>query len=251
MRRSSPRAIAMSRPRNSSTSRAASATRRCSHSPSAGNAARSTTPSGRRRTRPPTPNDRSSRATSTTPRETTRATRVPLYLDRQTLAGRLSRAARAGAGRMARAAPRRRARQELELPPVRSTPAPGRPGGRLVDDGFAGALDAGAVPVLPPLRRVPRWAPASRLRQADDARRGRPVERHHDPRPRCDPQPARDDQLEPEARKLLSFTDNRQDASLQAGHFNDFVEVGLIRSALYRAADDGRSKTGSRTTSSR
>ena len=28
------------------------------------------------------------------------------------------------------------------------------------------------------------------------------------------------------ARKLLSFTDNRQDASLQAGHFNDFVEIG-------------------------
>jgi ATP-dependent helicase YprA (DUF1998 family) len=26
--------------------------------------------------------------------------------------------------------------------------------------------------------------------------------------------------------KLLSFTDNRQDASLQAGHFNDFVEIG-------------------------
>ena len=48
--------------------------------------------------------------------------------------------------------------------------------------------------------------------------------------------------LEPEAKKLLSFTDNRQDASLQAGHFNDFVEVGLIRSALYRAlnrAGDG------------
>jgi ATP-dependent helicase YprA (DUF1998 family)/very-short-patch-repair endonuclease len=37
------------------------------------------------------------------------------------------------------------------------------------------------------------------------------------------------------ARKLLSFTDNRQDASLQAGHLNDFVEVGLQRSALYRA----------------
>ena len=37
------------------------------------------------------------------------------------------------------------------------------------------------------------------------------------------------------ARKLLSFTDNRQDASLQAGHFNDFVEVSLLRSALYRA----------------
>ncbi len=44
-----------------------------------------------------------------------------------------------------------------------------------------------------------------------------------------------DESLERVARKLLSFTDNRQDASLQAGHFNDFVEVGLIRSALYRA----------------
>lgn len=39
----------------------------------------------------------------------------------------------------------------------------------------------------------------------------------------------------PEAQKLLSFTDNRQDASLQAGHFNDFVEVSLVRSALLRA----------------
>ena len=37
------------------------------------------------------------------------------------------------------------------------------------------------------------------------------------------------------AHKLLSFTDNRQDASLQAGHFNDFVEVGLLRAALYKA----------------
>lgn len=44
-----------------------------------------------------------------------------------------------------------------------------------------------------------------------------------------------DDELDPAARKILSFTDNRQDASLQAGHFNDFIEVGLIRSALYRA----------------
>ena len=33
--------------------------------------------------------------------------------------------------------------------------------------------------------------------------------------------------------KLLSFTDNRQDASLQAGHFNDFVHVSLLRSALH------------------
>ena len=41
-----------------------------------------------------------------------------------------------------------------------------------------------------------------------------------------------------EARKLLSFMDNRQDAALQAGHFNDFVEVSLLRAALYRAIND-------------
>jgi hypothetical protein len=39
------------------------------------------------------------------------------------------------------------------------------------------------------------------------------------------------------SRKILSFTDNRQDASLQAGHFNDFVLVGLLRSAIYKALD--------------
>ncbi len=38
-----------------------------------------------------------------------------------------------------------------------------------------------------------------------------------------------------EAKKVLSFTDNRQDASLQSGHFNDFVEVALLRAALYKA----------------
>lgn len=37
------------------------------------------------------------------------------------------------------------------------------------------------------------------------------------------------------ARKLLTFVDNRQDASLQAGHFNDFVQVVQLRGALYRA----------------
>jgi ATP-dependent helicase YprA (DUF1998 family)/very-short-patch-repair endonuclease len=37
------------------------------------------------------------------------------------------------------------------------------------------------------------------------------------------------------AQKLLSFTDNRQDASLQAGHFNDFIEIGLLRGALHKA----------------
>ncbi|MDQ2881432.1 MAG: hypothetical protein M3Y48_09400 [Actinomycetota bacterium] len=48
-----------------------------------------------------------------------------------------------------------------------------------------------------------------------------------------------------EARKLLTFVDNRQDASLQAGHFNDFALVIQLRSALYRAmvgaGDDGLS----------
>ena len=37
------------------------------------------------------------------------------------------------------------------------------------------------------------------------------------------------------ARKLLSFTDNRQDAALQAGHFNDFIFVTLLRAAILSA----------------
>lgn len=37
------------------------------------------------------------------------------------------------------------------------------------------------------------------------------------------------------ADKVLSFTDNRQDASLQAGHLNDFSQVALLRGALVRA----------------
>ena len=47
-----------------------------------------------------------------------------------------------------------------------------------------------------------------------------------------------DETLAERARKILSFTDNRQDAALQAGHFNDFVEVSLLRAALYRAIQD-------------
>jgi len=46
------------------------------------------------------------------------------------------------------------------------------------------------------------------------------------------------EELQPKARKLLSFTDNRQDASLQAGHFNDFIEIGILRSALFQAVKD-------------
>jgi superfamily II DNA/RNA helicase len=37
------------------------------------------------------------------------------------------------------------------------------------------------------------------------------------------------------AAKVLSFTDNRQDASLQAGHFNDFVQTSFLRASLYAA----------------
>lgn len=39
-------------------------------------------------------------------------------------------------------------------------------------------------------------------------------------------------------KKLLTFSDNRQDASLQAGHFNDFVQVSLLRTALFNAVAD-------------
>jgi len=46
-----------------------------------------------------------------------------------------------------------------------------------------------------------------------------------------------DPSVQADARKLLSFTDNRQDASLQAGHFNDFVSAALLRAALYRAVE--------------
>jgi hypothetical protein len=41
------------------------------------------------------------------------------------------------------------------------------------------------------------------------------------------------------AQKILSFTDNRQDASLQAGHFNDFIQVAILRSSLYAALEEG------------
>lgn len=36
-------------------------------------------------------------------------------------------------------------------------------------------------------------------------------------------------------RKLLGFSDNRQDAALQSGHFNDFIFVTLLRGATLRA----------------
>lgn len=44
-----------------------------------------------------------------------------------------------------------------------------------------------------------------------------------------------DTTLKEETRKLLAFTDNRQDAALQAGHFNDFLFVTLLRGAILAA----------------
>ncbi|MEZ4321154.1 MAG: DEAD/DEAH box helicase [Myxococcota bacterium] len=41
--------------------------------------------------------------------------------------------------------------------------------------------------------------------------------------------------LDPFTRKLLGFTDNRQDAALQAGHFNDFLFVSLVRAGFLGA----------------
>ena len=45
-------------------------------------------------------------------------------------------------------------------------------------------------------------------------------------------------EIPPEKRKLLGFTDNRQDAALQAGHFNDSLFVNLLRGAVLRAVLD-------------
>jgi hypothetical protein len=43
--------------------------------------------------------------------------------------------------------------------------------------------------------------------------------------------------MEPSKRKLLGFTDNRQDAALQAGHFNDFLFVSLVRAGFLGALE--------------
>lgn len=39
----------------------------------------------------------------------------------------------------------------------------------------------------------------------------------------------------PRDQRVLSFTDNRQDAALQAGHFNDFVQVVQLRAGIRKA----------------
>lgn len=44
--------------------------------------------------------------------------------------------------------------------------------------------------------------------------------------------------IEQNDRKVLTFVDARQDAALQAGHFNDFIRIGKIRSAIWNAIKD-------------
>lgn len=43
-----------------------------------------------------------------------------------------------------------------------------------------------------------------------------------------------DSRMRADSRKLLVFTDNRQDAALQAGHFNDFIFVTLLRGQFWQ-----------------
>lgn len=42
--------------------------------------------------------------------------------------------------------------------------------------------------------------------------------------------------------KILSFTDNRQDAALQSGHFNDYLNVIRLRNAIYKALESSSRK---------
>lgn len=46
--------------------------------------------------------------------------------------------------------------------------------------------------------------------------------------------------VENDVRKMLGFTDNRQDAALQAGHFNDFVFTVTLRAALLGALEQNK-----------
>jgi superfamily II DNA/RNA helicase len=51
------------------------------------------------------------------------------------------------------------------------------------------------------------------------------------------------DGIDDKAKKVLSFTDNRQDASLQAGHFNDFVVTSMLRAGILAAIPIGGTTT--------
>jgi superfamily II DNA/RNA helicase/very-short-patch-repair endonuclease len=52
-----------------------------------------------------------------------------------------------------------------------------------------------------------------------------------------------DKELSDDAKKVLGFSDNRQDSALQAGHFNDFLQVLLTRAALLSAVQKASGQT--------
>ena len=43
----------------------------------------------------------------------------------------------------------------------------------------------------------------------------------------------------------MTFVDARQDAALQSGHFNDFIRIGKIRSAIWNAVKEADEPIGS------
>ena len=163
--------------------------------------------------------------------------RVPVRQHRRPLARRPGHRRRPRARRLGRGAPRGAPRPAQPAQGSASA-CPGRPG--CAGGGWRARLPLPprAVPVLPALRGLLRLPHQDRLRQAGDAQLRGPQHRDHDPRPDRHPGPAPRGVAARRARKLLCFTDNRQDASLQAGHFNDFVEISLLRSALFKAVRD-------------
>ena len=109
---------------------------------------------------------------------------------------------------------------------------PGRHGGH---DRTPRLVPTGQISLLSRLRR-PTGGAGTRNQQV-----GKPVSRGpklRDDAPRVK-RVAMDERqasaLPPVRRKLLGFTDNRQDAALQAGHFNDFLFVALLRAATLAA----------------
>ena len=107
--------------------------------------------------------------------------------------------------------------------------------GTIVDDGLASGV-LRAARLLSVLQDELRKHASVRVFPGGQPGHRGPRQRRH----RADPSRwsghcGAETELDDDARKFLAFTDNRQDASLQAGHFNDFVLVGLVRSALYRA----------------
>lgn len=51
--------------------------------------------------------------------------------------------------------------------------------------------------------------------------------------------------VEPADCKVMTFVDARQDAALQSGHFNDFIRIGKIRSAIWNAVKEADEPIGS------